>query len=129
MNKGNRYFFYIFLIIILTLLLSACANNVSYIKKGKFVKPNIWEKPVLKEKKLSAIQKKIYDELGPPSYILVYKEAVSGKEKPRKVEEWVYKEKDKFLWFVEGNLVKDIPVQVPGLRKSIFSRDNANQQR
>ncbi len=102
---------------------TGCFNNVSYIDKGKFIKPNIWEKPLIDADELSGAQKKIYGELGSPTYILVYREAVSGREKPRKVEEWVYEKRDKFLWFVEGKLTDEIPVQVPGLRKSIFSRD------
>jgi len=112
------------LFIIISLLsfsFAACSNSVPYIKNDNFIKPNIWDAPEIKVKNLSEGQKKIYSELGAPSYILVYKEAVSGKEEPREVHEWIYEKNDNLLWFVDGILTDKIAVEVPGLRKGIFS--------
>lgn len=128
MKNKTKFFYALFVIITaISFFAISCSNNVSYIKNGKFIKPNIWDNPEIKISKLSDVQKKIYADLGKPSYILVYKEAVPGREKPRKIEEWVYEDTDKLLWFVEGNLKDDIPVQVPGLRKSIFARDEEDK--
>src|SRR3989338_2779105 len=104
LTKAIKFSFLI-LISFSLFLFSGCFNSVRYLKSGTFKKPNIWEKVIIKESKLSPDQKKIFSENGNPSYILIFPEARSDNENKKPVHEWVYEKEEKFFWFVDGSLV------------------------
>lgn len=92
---------------------SSCSSKINYLKKGTFLKPNIWEKVEINNVKISSDQKNIFSENGTPTYILTFFEANSEGRKGRPVQEWVYEKEEKFFWFVDGNLVDYIAVTPP----------------
>ena len=92
---------------------SGCSDKINYLKKGSFLKPNIWEKVEINNAKISSDQKNIFSENGTPTYILTFFEANSEGKKGRPVQEWVYEKEEKFFWFVNGNLVDYIAVSPP----------------
>ena len=113
--KTYKFFRKSFLLFFITSVFFSlsCSNKVAYLKKGVFIKPNIWELVEIDNDKVSADQKKIISEDGNPSYILTFLEINSEGEKGRLVHEWVYEKQEKFFWFVNGNLTDYIPVKPP----------------
>ena len=107
--KTSLFFF----ITIFFFIPSGCSSKITYLEKGTFLKPNIWEKIEINDVKTSPDQKKIGSENGTPAYILTFFEANAEGKKGKPVHEWVYEKEEKFFWFVDGSLVDYIAVTPP----------------
>lgn len=102
-------------------LMSGCNAQARYMRDWQRLPDiaNRWTGGTIQEAKLSSDEAVVLDELGPPEDIRFFRSAESREP----VYEWIYKERERLVWFVERKRVDYVKVDTSTSRWTATQRE------
>ena len=102
-------------------LVSGCNTQARYMRGWQPMEEiaNRWTGGTIKEDKLSSDEAAVLEELGTPDDIRFFRSAESREP----VYEWIYKEREQLVWFVEGKRVEYVKVDTSTSRWTAKQRE------
>lgn len=111
---------------IFILLAAGCTPQASYMRRWQPVEriSNRWAGGEIRENKLSADETAVFEELGTPDVIRLFRRAQTRE----RVYEWIYESNDQVVWFVEGERVDYVVVDTNMLPLTREERQNVQRK-
>ncbi len=108
------------------LLLMGCSTQAPYMRKWLPVEglSRRWHDGEIVSDRLSADEKAVFDELGPPDIIRFFR----AFETRQPVYEWIYEAKNQIVWFVEGRRVDYVAVDTSPSKLRKDTRETIRQK-
>lgn len=114
------------LAMIMILLVVGCTPQASYMRKWKPADriANRWERGTIRADRLSEGEAVVYEELGTPDVIRLYRQVPTRE----RVYAWIYEEPNRVVWFVDGERMDYVEVDKNTLPLSQESRQALRQK-
>lgn len=111
---------------IILLLVAGCTPQARYMRKWQVSEriTNRWEDGTIRENRLSEDEAAVYEALGTPDVIRLYRQVPTRE----RVYAWIYEEPNRIIWFVEGQQREYVEVDRNTLPLSRASRQTLRQK-